>query len=204
MSTTTALTTEIVEDAIGPLDRFAKQCHAASLALVQSGVLGDGARVARGTVGGIGGQHSWAVVGNPYLPERIVDVTAWSYGVQRQDVPVPRVWESRVAGRSRMAHRPHGAGSIWDSGVPVCGSAPDVPLEGLTGAGQAFLAMVASANSRTGLDVQGWAALMSSPVQGWPAGEIMLAMNEHPRLKGLVPIDRLGMLTEENPAGMYF
>ncbi|MFT4011248.1 MAG: hypothetical protein QM655_14530 [Nocardioidaceae bacterium] len=48
------LTIEQIEEAIGSLDLYAHECHAASIALVKSGLLGE-SRVARGTCAGVGG-----------------------------------------------------------------------------------------------------------------------------------------------------
>lgn len=55
-----------IRRALEPLDRWAQQCHAASLELVRSEVL-PGSRVARGSCPLVPGQHSWVVVGL-YLP----------------------------------------------------------------------------------------------------------------------------------------
>ena len=54
------------------------------------------------------------------------------------------------------------------------------------------------------LDYGGWSILANyCPVEGWPAGEIYAAMDDTPALKSLVPIDRLGMLTNRNPGRLY-
>ena len=42
-----------------------------------------------------------------------------------------------------------------------------------------------------------------APVEDWPAGEIFAAMDDTEGLKALVPIDKLGMLTDRNPGGLY-
>lgn len=193
------LTVEQVEEALGPLDRYAHDCHSASLALVRSGLLGPDARVARGLLRGVLGQHSWAVVGDPYdLDAPRVDITAWSY-----DLRVPRVWVTD--GPKVSTHRPHGHGHIAAWGVPECGNGEDVPLAVEVGRDATrFLALVARNNNRSGLDARGWMSLLShAPVDGWPAAEITAAADDTPRLKAFVPIDRLGMLTDRNPGGLY-
>ena len=53
------------------------------------------------------------------------------------------------------------------------------------------------------LDLQGWMVLASAPVMGWPSGEIIQAMLDTPKLRGLVPIDVAGMITDGNPNGLY-
>lgn len=68
------------KEILGPLDRYHRNCHVASLHLVREG-LGD--RVARGACRGVGNQHSWVVIGDPYAPAIIIDPTLWSY---RSDV----------------------------------------------------------------------------------------------------------------------
>jgi len=192
------LTEERVVEAIGkPLEEYAHQCHAASLALVRSGIMGPHARVARGTLPRIVGQHSWLVVGNPYEPDLIVDITAWSYDPDLY----PRVYVS-VGGFTE--HRPHGAGSIYDWGVPQCGTEPDIPLAvPISRAAQVFLDTVARRNGRSGLDRRGWGDLVRGPMQGWPSKEIIPAILDTPGLAALVPIDITGMLTDRNPGGLY-
>lgn len=185
--------------ALGPdlasFEAFAHQCHAASLALVRSGVLGDAARVARGACAGVGGQHSWVVVdGDPYDPHaRIVDPTLWSY-----DETVVGIWYGSARdGR----HVPHGgSGSIWTYGrppEPIEDPVSLTPASPLSEDAVEFLSLVGP------LDRRGWSCLVNGPVLGWPAGEIVAAMDDTPALAGLVPIDRLGMLTDRNPGGLY-
>jgi hypothetical protein len=194
------LTEDAVADAIGPLSGWARQCHAASLALVRSGLLGPsgagGARVARGSLRDVSGQHSWAVVGDPYYPDWVVDITAWSY---REGYP--RVWVQKWA----AWQRPHGTGSIWQAGCPAVGTGSLIPLAvEVSREAQRFLETVFAYNGRNGLDAQGWMALANSPVDGWPAAEIIAAMADTPMLKALIPIDILGMLTDRNPEKLYW
>lgn len=54
------------------------------------------------------------------------------------------------------------------------------------------------------LDWEGWAMLAgTAPVHGWPSGEIIAAIADTPDVAACVPIDRLGMLTNRNPNGLY-
>lgn len=54
------------------------------------------------------------------------------------------------------------------------------------------------------LDRRAWHLLASqAPVLGWPAAEIIAAMDDTEELSAFVPIDRLGMLTDRNPGGLY-
>lgn len=183
-------------------------CHSASLALVRSGLLGPtgpgGARVARGTLLGVGGQHSWAVIGDPFDPlATVVDITAWSYDVERAGAPVPHVWVTTAAA---AGHRPHGSGSIWQWGVPSCGDGPDelLPLRDLlTTEARSFVEMTASVHSRSWLDREGWLSLCNAPVGGWPAAEILGHVADTV-FASFVPIDPLGMLTDRNPEGLYW
>lgn len=181
--------------ALGGLTRWKSQCHAASLHLVRSGLL-PGSRVARGWCRGVASQHSWVVVGRDcYSPDAlIVDPTLWGY------VPsVEGIWRGSARdGR----HVPHGGmGSIWTYGRPTRQGGPVVeltPSEPLSDGAQGFLNVLGP------LDRGGWALLIGAPVMGWPAGEILAAIDDTPELAALVPIDLIGMLTDRNPGGMYF
>jgi hypothetical protein len=184
-----------IRRALAPLDRWSKQCHGASLELVRSEVLPEGARVARGTCRGVGGQHSWVVLGNPYDPgARIIDPTLWSY-----DKTVKGIWYgSATDGR----HVPFGGGrgEIWDWGRPADPTGPTIELTPsfeLSSAATGFLRVLGP------LDRTGWMTLTQAPMLGWPAGEIIAAMDDTEELAVLVPIDLLGMLTDRNPGGMY-
>jgi len=177
-----------------PLSAFAHQCHGASIALVQSGLLpgpGDW-RVARGSCKYVRGQHSWVVLGDPYKPDLILDPTLWSYRDQDPEV--------LVCGKRLGWHVPHGSGQlIWFGDWPV-GNGPIIRIDqhGLSLTARSFLAEIGP------LDAQGWAKLASSPVEkGWPAKEIIEAMLDDTRLRAFVPIDIQGMLTDRNPGGMY-
>lgn len=169
-------------------------CHAASLSVVRA-ELYPGARVARGMAKGVQSQHSWIVVGDPYdKSAQIIDPTLWQY---REDVH--GLWVGTLADG---LHMPHGGdGTIWSWGRPE-NAAPGeeielTPKEPLSEAALAFLEMLGP------LDFRGWALMASAPVAGWPAAEIIAAMDDTKALNVLVPIDRLGMLTDRNPEGLY-
>lgn len=191
------LSVAALERALGlPSADWAHQCHSVSLGLVRSGLLdglpGGRPRVARGFAPGISSQHSWAVVGDPYDPDAlVVDPTAWSY----VDAPVLLVGTA-----GSLGYAPHGSGSLFDAPMPCSQGGEAVALEPaapLSGRARSFLTMLGP------LDAAGWAMLASCPVAGWPAAEIVAAMDDTPRLRALVPVDRLGMLTDRNPQGLY-
>lgn len=177
----------------GPLAGVSKQCHAASLALVKAGVA---KRVARGTCLGVGGQHSWAVVGNDCYDDDavIIDPTLWSY-----DPGVKGIWIGTMGGELR--HKPHGYGNIWSWGQPKAGDGEPIvltPKARLSKEAKHFIELLGP------LDRHGWQVLAThAPVQGWPAGEILAAIEDTEPLKCVVPIDRIGMLTDRNPGGLY-
>jgi hypothetical protein len=178
---------------IGYEGTVAFNCHVVSLAIVRSGIY-PGARVARGHASGVGiSQHSWVVIGNPYDKNaEIIDATLWSY-----DERVPDLWTGR--GRDEV-HYPQGAGHFMRGGRPshhgetTVTLTPAVPLSTLA---LTWLEMVGP------LDYRGWAEVAHLPVEGWPAGEILGAMDDTPVLGALVPIDVLGMTTDRNPGGLY-
>lgn len=181
------------EEAVGrSLLTYRHQCHAASLALVKSGLLGV-SRVARGTCRGVGGQHSWVVLGDDCYDPRatIVDPTLWSY-----DDSVTGIWTGKPSARP---HLPHGWGSIWNAGYPL--PPQDEPIELAVKLGreaQMFMDLIGP------LDRRGWMTLVNLPVGGWPAAEVIAAICDTPELgESLVPVDRIGMLTDRNPNGLY-
>lgn len=188
---TELLTQAQVEEAIGPLKDWDGQCHAASLAIVKAGLLPQ-ARVARGFCAGVGGQHSWVVVGHDCYAEtaQVIDPTLWGY-----DKAVEGLWQGSTRERP---HTPHGSGSIWEYGRPVAHGGEIIELEGTFGrAAWAFLELLGP------LDLRGWVELAHAPVGGWPAEEIIAAMYDHPKLSARVPIDIAGMVTDHNPGGLY-
>lgn len=174
-----------------PLDRIAQHCHAVSLAIVRSGLY-PGSRVARGTAKGVGGQHSWVVVGDAYDPDApLIDATLWSY-----DPTVTGVWEGTYRDE---VHRPHGWGHFLRGVAPQHHGGATVHLARDPGpAARQFLSSIGAP-----FDVKGWIQVASLPVQGWPAREVIEAMLDTPTLSPLVPIDIAGMLTDRNPGGLY-
>lgn len=183
----------MVEETLAPLDRWAGQCHAASVELMRSGQFGV-CRVARGSADGVAAQHSWLVLGDDCYADNatIIDPTLWSY-----DKTVKGVW---VGGYRDGRHRPHGKGSIWSWGRPDAATGPVIeltPRQPFSQDARDFLELLGP------LDMRGWAQLAHAPVEGWPAGEIIDALCENPILKAHVPIDIVGMLTDRNPGGLY-
>lgn len=179
-----------IEAVLDPLAKWSHQCHAASCAIVKAELVPE-ARVARGVCEGVGAQHSWVVLGDCYADDAlIIDPTLWSY-----DDRVEGIWTGTAKdGR----HIPHGKGSIWEWGRPVHTGGETVELEPRAPFSQEaldFLGMLGP------LDRGGWARLAHAPVEGWPAGEILLAINDS--IGPLVPIDIIGMTTDTNPGGLY-
>lgn len=172
---------------------WALDCHSVSLAIVSSGLFRR-SRVARGSCHGVFGQHSWVTLGDPYDPAApILDATLWSY------VPgTPVLWKG--TGSSQFRHVPHGGeGSIWSWGRPPqpVGEVVAIDDEHLTAAARQFLGLLGP------LDHRGWVVLFNAPVRGWPAREIITAAYLTPQLRALIPVDRVGMLTDFNPDGLY-
>lgn len=171
-------------------------CHGAALALVKSGVLGEKARVARGFAKGVGSQHSWVVIGDPYLPAEIIDPTIWSY-----EEPEPEPYVARFAAgdwRMRVYH-PHGEGVVFAVSMPQHHGGETIQLDQakLSNEARRFLTMLGS------LDALGWSEVAHLPHDGWPHGEIIDAMCDVPRLMAMVPIDIVGMVTDRNPNNLY-
>lgn len=184
-----------VLEILGDLNKWSHQCHAASIHIVKALPAGT-ARVARGSCRGVGGQHSWVVLGmDCYDPTtKIIDPTLWSYDDKVKGVYYPNLRERE------SRYHPHGEGNIYAWGKPVPGGGKVITLDtkGMSDEAVRFLKMVGP------LDALGWMRLFSNaPVQGWPAGEIMERAHWHPQIGGLIPIDRLGMLTDLNPHGLY-
>jgi hypothetical protein len=175
---------------------FAQDCHAVSLTLVRSGLLGTGGpdlRVARGACLGVGGQHSWVVLGHPYDPTAtIVDLTLWSYNPTQ-----PRIW---VGTMRDGLHRPKGYGHILQGVKPGTRGGEVIQVEVSSRDARDFLRMVGP------LDARGWAGLWSHcGMLGWPAKEILEALlDQHPQMTALVPIDIVGMITDRNPENIYW
>jgi hypothetical protein len=205
MRTPQQLTEDIVEAAMcgtepshyQDFDDFAKDCHSVSLALVRTKLLGEPpeVRVARGACLGVPGQHSWVVVGDPFLPQSpIVDLTLWSY-----DSSKPRIWFGSM---EDGLHRPKGYGAIHQTPMPEHKGGETLPLdaEGLSDWATRFLKTIGP------LDARGWAGFWSHcGMLGWPAGEVLNAfLDQHPQMAAIVPIDLVGMLTDRNPHNLYW
>lgn len=173
-----------------PLDRWHHDCHGASFAIVNAELWT--CRVARGMCKNVGSQHSWVVMGtDPYDKEAdILDPTLWSY-----DDEIVGVLASSM---ENGLHTPHGAGDIWEWGKPSAAVDEPVELAPPNGAwsddAKLFLELLGP------LDWNGWATLANAPVEGWPAGEILSALQQ---VRPLVGIDIIGMTTNQNPGGTY-
>lgn len=183
-----------VAKAIGGLTKYRHQCHAASLAIVRTGLLGPVARVARGWHPSIRGQHSWVIVGDPYDDSALIlDATLWSYVEGR-----PAIQSGTMA---TLPHRPHGYGYLFDAGgPPPPPEGPVITLKGFSKEAEGFLDMIAP----DGLDARGWNALCKLPVKGWPSKEIITKVAKDKRLSALVSIDIVGMVTDLNPGKYYW
>jgi hypothetical protein len=196
MARTTAplVTIEQVEEAIDrPFEKWAKDCHSVSIAIVKSDLF-PYARVARGAAIGVAGQHSWVVLDHNVYDKyaTIIDPTLWSY---RADVD--GIWQGRIADG---IHFPKGMGSIWDYGRPNNSSYADaieLDTEGLSSSAKLFVQHLGP------LDLRGWADLFNYPMEGWPSGEIVARAKENPRIAPFIPVDILGMVTDLNPSGLY-
>lgn len=187
----------------GPPTDWAFRCHEVSVAIVRSEALPDGARVARGFARGIPGQHSWIVLGDPYDRESVVvDPTyeATRAGIARRDGREPKLPIRLRLGRLvGSLYFPHGYGDIWKAGKPISsgGGVVDLDREGLSRDARLFLDLLGS------LDRSGWSTLFNGPMCGWPSAEIVDRAYEDERLRALIPIDVVGMLTDRNPSGLY-
>lgn len=173
-------------------DTWWRNCHAASLAIVKAGIYPN-ARVARGLARNVPGQHSWVVLGDVYDHDaEIIDATMWSY-----DPTVRSVLRTTVGARTHFAH---GCGIFLNGSRPYNHGGTVVKLEPSTKLGaeaREFLAMLGP------LDHAGWMDVANMPVEGWPAVEIIAAMDDTEGLSALIPIDVLGHLTDRNPGGLY-
>lgn len=145
---------------------------------------------------GVSSQHSWIILGGDCYSRTapIIDPTLWSYNSR-----IKGIW---VGDMNYGIHRPHGEGSIWKWGRPKRGTGPIIkltPKEPLSDDARDFLRLLGP------LDRTGWHMLLAlAPVEGWPAGEIFAAAADTKALSILIPIDRLGMLTDRNPNNLYF
>lgn len=183
---------EDVEKAINlHFHRWRNNCHSVSLAMVKSDLFEGPRRVARGCCDGVSCQHSWIVLGrNCYIPDALVDPTLWAY-----DSEVEGIW---YGSKEDSRHHPLGEGLIFDWGMPMNHGGEHIELE-LSGVAAAWMDLLPRPH-----DTRLWHSLLSeAPAQGWPAAEITAAAYNDERLKALIPIDRVGMLTDINPGGLY-
>jgi hypothetical protein len=120
----------------------------------------------------------------------VVDPTLWSY-----DETVEGIWTGKA---SERPHDPFGAGSIWQWGRPNEATGEVITLDGeFSSAARVFLDMLGP------LDLEGWSVLAHAPVEQWPSKEILAAMYRDKRISARIPIDIVGMATDENPRGLY-
>jgi hypothetical protein len=189
------LTIKEVEEAVGLLEYWEHNCHGAALALVQSGLLPEGARVARGWAKGVRGQHSWAIVVSTATiydgANTVVDITLHGY--------VPEAPRLYIAKAKAWPHRPHGQGELRTLGPERTGPRIDLDVD-LSTSAQRFLKMWAP----RGLDIKGWMTLFNGPMQGWPSKELVAAGYQTKAVRVMIPLDIVGMLTDENPSSLYF
>ena len=172
-------------------ENWAGNCHSVSLALLKTGEFGEG-RIARGSVQGIASQHSWLILSDDVYDQDAVIVDPTILPATRYEMTIA------VDVARCLTNRPHGSGRIWDWGRPWAHSASYIDLAvPLAGEAKAFMDLIGP------LDILGWMQLAGAPMQGWPAGEIIAAMRQTPALKACVPVDIAGMLTAENPGGLY-
>lgn len=186
----------VVQEIGVSFEDWARRCHEISLAIVKAGLV-EG-RVVRGSSKATISQHSWIVPLDFYdgtfiaKDHWIIDPTLWSY-----DEKVEGIWYGNY---SDGLHRLHGEGLIWDYGRPGPPVSEVIELEPkgpLSGRAQEFLRLLGP------LDARGWSLLLHSPVEGWPAREILVAADNTPTLRGVIPIDILGNYTDLNPLGLY-
>ena len=182
-------------------EQASHNCHAVSLALINHPEFPT-ARIARGACSNpdaiIGGQHSWVVIGtdayDPYAT--VIDPTIWSYSDTIDGLVITTMQDGE--------YHPHG----WVEGMNMMAwGRPDTPHGDIleladnyepSARASLFIDMLGP------LDWQGWSIMLSqAPITGWPAGEITAAAENTPALSPIIPIDRLGMLTNTNPNNLY-
>lgn len=189
---TAAMSADQIADEIGlPVGRWPNNCHSVSLKVLRTGRFGPG-RIARGWAQGVGSQHSWIVLGDNVYDRAatVVDPTILAAG------PIPKIW----VGPNRRMHQPHGAGTIYESGPPQAGDGTPIELSGTAALSRGARMFLEACGP---LDLRGWMSLANGPMEGWPAGEIVRAILDTPRLAAIVPIDIAGMITDRNPKGLY-
>lgn len=189
---------KIAADINVPFENWSHQCHAISIAIVKRYRLG---RVARGACRGVG-VHSWITLGDPYDPgATVIDPTLWSY-----DDTVTGIWTGTLADGRHLPDGWYEGKHILDWGCPRVGGDPEVvltPATPLSRPAEFFLDMCRR-QAGGGLDRLFWSNLVNNaPVAGWPAAELIAAVADTEAISVVVPMDRLGMLTDRNPGGVY-
>lgn len=186
-----------IEDAIGIYKKdWAKQCHAISLAIVKSDLFPK-ARVARGFAQGVRSQHSWVVLSDDCFDPKavIIDATLWSYVAY-----VPIIWHGSY---DHDIHIPHGAFHISRTEDMPAMKGQVIKLRDQSKMSTLAKQFLKDLNP-DGLTANQWHWLAArAGVLGWPAGEIYTYMYGTPAVRALLPIDRVGMLTNLNPGGLY-
>lgn len=184
----------VLRDVLGP-GPWDGRCHEASLKVVQAlRARGIPAKVARGWARGVRSQHSWCVLGpDPYDRDAaILDPTLVLYDPSCQVDTGGGAWLGSYRDRR---HEPHGGFKIiWAVGRPPPATKPAIKLRPAFTLSEATAAFLDEALGP--LDRAGWSVLTRLPVLGWPSGEVYAAMVDTLELEALVPIDRLGMLTD--------
>lgn len=183
-----------------PLERWHGQCHTVSLAIVKKKLFGP-SRVARGTCEGVGSQHSWVVLsarpGSMYEKSTpLLDPTLWTY---RDDV------EGLFFGTCASKwHTPKGAGDLWAFGCPQSpGGEELIPKEPITGSATSFLRFLKTTAGT--LSYGFWMRFFSQcPMANPPIlRDLIDACYRDERIRGAIPVDIVGMLTDHNPSGLY-
>lgn len=202
-----------------------QSCHADSLSLVRSGVLsrfgepGKAYQVVRGWSMPIcSSQHSWVVIGDPLgvAGAIVIDVTRASYLRHEPQ----EVWVGRY-GPKYAEYLPHGIAlnddgnkrvDLVDFGRIMPSKTEEVyPLsaEPRTDMARAILRLM-DAHKFSRFD---WGRVASRlPLTGWgkpgthyeTIADIFETMCEDPNLELLIPVDRLGHVTDLNPSELYW
>lgn len=183
-----------VEKAIDtPRELWANRCHEVSLQLLKSHLFEDvDARMARGWGMQIRGQHSWIVLGdNVYDDETYVIDPTWS-ATHSNKAMIMFV-------KNLTVHRPHGYGVL--STFPESSGGDELVPDDPSPSVKSWLDLARIVVGP--LDRKFWLGLFNGPMQGWPSRELVAWGYGQEGLRALIPMDIVGMLTEENPMGLY-
>ena len=213
MKTITVPAIEVVAEAIDcPPEDWMGQCHTVSLAIVQSGLLGEpgpACRVVRGAANyAIGSQHSWICLGEPYDPRAIyVDYTAHQWkGNDLANVVVAtakQAYEDFQDATIPRGHAIHGYNptSIWKFGRPHPGRGEHFMLDAreLSDEAKSFVSVLGP------MDADAWADLCEYPQGAWPYKEIARAViAQVPTAQTRLRIDIYSMAGDLNVDGLYW